>query len=193
MIDLKLVALSSSNLKEFRSLLGGPEFGGCFCAVWRSFDDTWSARCADQTQPNFAITRAHVQAGQHVGYLVYEGDALVAWTGAGPKCELPMLATKLASRLSPSDASTWSIGCLAVRASERGRNLPERILQAVCETARAAGARCIEAYPVRPFHEPRRFRGTEGLYLRNAFREVGSERDGEHEVLLMKLNLEKSS
>jgi GNAT superfamily N-acetyltransferase len=113
----------------------------------------------------------------------------VAWTGSGPKGEFPLLATKLASRPTPSDGATWAVGCLAVRAAHRGRGLADEVVAAVIEEARRAGASAVEAYPVRPFHEPRVYRGTEGLYRRAGFVQAGVEKDGAHEVLLMRLSL----
>ncbi len=47
----------------------------------------------------------------------------------------------------------------------------------------------LESYPVRPFHEPRVFRGTYQLYKRLGFAEVGSENDGDYEIVLMRLPL----
>ena len=47
----------------------------------------------------------------------------------------------------------------------------------------------LEAYPTRPFHEPRVFRGTYRLYQRLGFSEVGVDKDGEHEIVLMNLPL----
>ena len=188
-MKLMLEALSPSNLDVFRNLLGSKEFGGCFCAVWTSFGDDWGARCGDRSQPNFLITKKNVEDGKHVGYLVYQGTELVAWTGSGPKTAFPYLQTKLGSRLSVFTDESWSIGCLAVSESHRGKGLGDFIVKAVANRAKANGAKFLEAYPTRPFHEPRIFRGTENLYKRLGFVEAGSDRDGEHEILLMRLNL----
>src|SRR5688572_8346051 len=99
---LTLEPLTAARLPEFRALLGGDEFGGCFCAVWTSFGSDWESRCGDSAQPNFAITARDVLAGRRAGYFVHDGPDVVAWTGAGPKTSFPLLATKLGSRLSPS-------------------------------------------------------------------------------------------
>jgi|JI6StandDraft_1071083.scaffolds.fasta_scaffold632965_1 hypothetical protein len=48
------------------------------------------------SQPNCLITKKRVEAGHHVGFLVYDGDLLVGWTGSGPKTDFPFLKTNWA-------------------------------------------------------------------------------------------------
>lgn len=188
-MTLTLRPLKQDNLDAFRRLLGSSEFGGCFCAVWTSHGDDWGKRCQDPLQPNFTITQANVAQGKHVGYLVYQGEQLVAWTGSGPKAAFPFLSVKLGSRLSDCSETTWSIGCLAVAKEFRGKGLADAIVRATIEVAQRNGARTLESYPVRPFDESRVFRGTESLYRRLGFTEIASDRDSNHEILLMKLDL----
>lgn len=189
-MEIFLKALTSDSLKDFRSLLGSNEFGGCFCAVWTSHGDDWEKRCKDKTQPNFFITKSDLEKGRHVGFLVYSGNDLIGWTGSGPKTSFPFLKAKLGSRISPYSTDTWSVGCLAVKKKYRGNGVSDFIVNAIIDEARANGAASVEAYPVRPFHEPRIFRGTHQLYVRLGFQECGSEKDGEHEVVLMQLPLQ---
>jgi GNAT superfamily N-acetyltransferase len=182
---LTLQPLKEETLGIFKELLGSSEFGGCFCAVWTSHGDDWIARCHDKSQPNFLITEKNVLEGRHVGYLVYQGNDLIGWTGSGPKIAFPFLKTKLGSRLSDFSPKTWSIGCLAVKEAFRGKGLSDLIIQSVIDEATAKGADTLEAYPIKPFHEPRIFRGTYELYKRLGFVECGSEKDGEYEIVLM--------
>lgn len=133
--QLRLTPLVESLLPQFRTLLGANDFGGCFCAVWTSFGEDWSSRCGDPAQPNYFITEANVRKGRHVGYLVHENEELVGWTGSGPKTSFPWLESKLGSRLSPFSEKTWSVGCLAVPERHRGRNLSQRIVEAVIREA----------------------------------------------------------
>lgn len=92
---LRLEPLSMSTFPAFADLLGGPDFGGCFCAVWTAFRDPADrgARCADPARPNLDETRRRVEAGEHVGFLVKDATQVVGWTGAGPKPSFPLLAT----------------------------------------------------------------------------------------------------
>ena len=188
MINLK--PLDVLNFETFAMFLGGCEFGGCYCAVWASHDETWVSRCSDPARPNLEITRNLVNAGSHVGFLAYDGrDELVGWTGSGPKDGFPFLALKLASRLTPSSRNSWSIGCLAVKATARGNKVAEKIAAAVVAKAKVSGATVIEAYPTRPWDEPRSFRGSWTMYQRLGFEIAASERDEESDILLMRLAL----
>lgn len=187
---LHLEALTPAKLGVFRDLLGSSEFGGCFCAVWTHHDENWVSRCQDKAQPNFFLTQRDLQAGRHVGYLVYQGEDLVGWTGSGPKTSFPFLKTKLGSRISNFSGDVWSIGCLAVREKYRGNGISEAIVARIIEEAKKCEAVAVEAYPVRPFREPRVFRGTHSLYVRLGFSEAGFEKDGDHEVVLMSLSLD---
>ena len=191
-MSLRLESLRPENLAAFRALMGSKDFGGCFCAVWTSHGEDWSARCQDASQPNFEVTRKRVEAGAHTGFLVYRESELIGWTGAGPKTDFPFLEKKLASRLSNFSAEVWSIGCLALGAAFRGKGQADLIVEALIQEATKLGAKTLETYPTRPYDEGRVFRGTEALYRRHGFVEVGSEQDGEHEILLMQLNLRAS-
>ena len=190
---IRLATLKPTDLDVFRNLLGSTDFGGCFCAVWTSYGDDWESRCEDKAQPNYFATAAHVKEGKHVGYLVYENDKLVGWTGAGPKTSFPLLKTKLGSRLSAFTEKTWVIGCIALKTEHRGRNLSDRIVEAVIAEAISHGAEGLESFPVRPFHEPRVYRGTEGLYKRAGFKEIGADKDGDFDILLMQRKLAGST
>lgn len=61
------------------------------------------------------------------------------------------------------------------------------------ERARSAGARVVEAYPVRPWDEPRSYRGHHRTYLGLGFREIAAERDGGAEILLLQRELASAS
>jgi GNAT superfamily N-acetyltransferase len=187
--QVTLSPLTPDKLNEFRDLLGSSEFGGCFCAVWTTYGDDWGARCSDKSQPNFYITKKSVEEGKHTGYLVYQDSDLVGWTGSGQKTDFPFLQSKLGSRLSEFSEDIWSVGCLAIKASFRGKGIPDLIVRAVANEAAAGGAQVLEAYPTRRFHEPRIFRGNYTLYQRLGFVESGSEKDEDHEIVLMKLAL----
>ena len=186
---ISLQPLTIDKIGLFKELLGSPDFGGCFCAVWTSHGEDWVSRCRDKSQPNFEITRKDLESGRHVGFFVFDGPTLVGWTGSGPKSSFPFLKTKLGSRLSEFEPGIWSIGCLAIKEAYRGSGISKPIVEAVIAKARAAGAQTLEAYPVRPFDEARIFRGTHKLYQDLGFTELGSEKDGDFDILLMSYRL----
>ncbi len=201
-MTLTLEALGRDRFEAFADLLGREDFGGCFCAVWTAFGDDWGARCADPARPNLAETRRRVEAGDHVGFLVRDAGAPtkgadgqlvasepIAWTGSGPRSAFPLLESRKGARLSPQADDVWCIGCIAIRADRRGGGLSARIVEAVIDEARRAGARAVEAYPTRPWDEPRSYRGALSTFERAGFQVIGSEPDGESEVLLLRRSL----
>ncbi|MCA9570232.1 MAG: GNAT family N-acetyltransferase [Myxococcales bacterium] len=174
-------------LPAFGRVLGSPGFGGCFCAVWTDFGPDWSARCSDPSRPNLALTEASVRAGRRPGFLLVRDGANVGWLGGGPRAELPAMATRLASRRGREDA--WVIGCLALLPEARGSGLASEAVRAFVEIARSAGAPVVEAFPTRPWDEPRSYRGSERLYRSLGFEEVLAEPDAESAILLYRLTL----
>ncbi|MEZ4322291.1 MAG: GNAT family N-acetyltransferase [Myxococcota bacterium] len=170
--------LTADRMEAFAGLLGHADFGGCFCAVWTHAGPGWGTRCRDAARPNLAATRQDVASGRKPGFLVFEGPELVGWTGAGPRSEFPRLHERLGARLSDR-TDAWIVGCFALPAAARGRGLADAILDGVIARARAEGAGCIEAFPTRPWDEPRSYRGSEALFLRHGFEEIGAEADGD--------------
>lgn len=180
-----LRALDAQGLDAFAQLLGSACFGGCFCAVWTSHDDTWGQRCADPRRPNLAITRRDVLEGRKPGFFVHVNDELAGWVGAGPRDAFPLLETKLASRLGDHTPAAWAVGCLAFLPEHRGTGLAPLVVEAVADLALEAGAQQLEAYPTRPWDEPRSYRGALSMYDRLGFVEAAAEPDGDAEIILM--------
>ncbi|MBI3039637.1 hypothetical protein HYY75_11445 [bacterium] len=59
-MQASLSQLDSSSLETFKTLMDSPDFGGCYCAVWTNFDETWVQRCKDPSKPNYFRTRDDV-------------------------------------------------------------------------------------------------------------------------------------
>ena len=185
-LRVTLTPLTEANFDAFASLLGRPDFGGCFCAVWTSHDAGWGARCADPERPNLEATRRDLAAGRRPGYLVHLDGELAAWTGSGPKKEFPLLRDRAGARLSDEwGDDAWCIGCLAIAETHRGRGAAARVVEAVLEEARRGGARTVEAYPTNPWDEPRSYRGAQSTYAKLGFQEAAGESVGEADILLM--------
>lgn len=186
---ISLLPLTPDRLDDFAALLGSPDFGGCFCAAWTHHGPDWVSRCGDPSRPNLGLTRADVLEGRKPGFLVEEDEEVVAWTGAGPRPEFPLLASRLGTRRSEHTGHTWFVGCLAIREAHRGRGLSEAMVRAVTEEARRAGAQRVEAAPTDPWDEPRSYRGALSLYRRLGFVEVCREADGDSEIVLVEYRL----
>ncbi len=189
-VTIDLVPLDSQNFTAFAELLGGTEFGGCYCAVWTHFGQDWGDRCADTDRPNCEATRDDVERGRAAGFLVRIDGEFSAWTGSGPKREFPLLRERLGARCSEWwDDQTWCIGCVAIAQPARGCGRLEQIVHAVMDRAKSLGAKRIEAYPTDPWDEPRSYRGPLSLYARLGFREQARESDGTADIVLMSAEL----
>ena len=189
-MKLRLESLTRENWGSFAQLLGGAEFGGCYCAVWTHFGDDWSQRCRDADRPNLAATRRDLELGRRPGYLVRDDrGAVLGWTGSGPRSEFPLLDRRLGARRSTRTDTTWCIGCVALSGEARGQGLSAQVIREVVALARKNGAPAIEAYPVDPWDEPRSYRGALSTYLSLGFREITRERDEASAVVLVERRL----
>lgn len=175
-----------STFRKFHCDVGG----GCFCAVWSSFDQNWQERCAkDAGFANFEHTAEAVRSGERPGFFLFKEGQPVAWTATGLKQQFPYLSTKYGSRLTIAEETRWSIGCLTVHPKMRGQGLLNVLIKCILQKARASGAKDIEAYPVVPGNAERAYRGSVQLFTRHGFQKVTSERLGDEEFTVMRLVL----
>ncbi|TBR20802.1 GNAT family N-acetyltransferase [bacterium] len=191
MSKLNLVRLDGRHMQHFERLMAGKEFGGCYCAVWTGFGPDWDARCKERPKENLAATEARVRAGDVVGYLLERDDdgTYVGWIAAGPKAGFPYLKERPGSRLGPTGEGVWSIACLAIGFSHRGRGYSAEAIRLAALEAKACGATSLEAYPVDPCPEGGEYRGTRAMYEKAGFTAAEGEPSGEAHALRMELKL----
>jgi hypothetical protein len=185
---MQLKALSAENFDLFESIFT-PGGSGCYCAVWRTYDETWEQRCKDRSLPNLSYAKSAVIGGAHWGFLAFDENGFAGWTASGPKTEFPLLQTKLASRTTPFSPEIWSIGCIAFKETGNNESKAAKIIKAVADTAREANAEFLEAYPTDPWDKPRSYRGSLVQFMNLGFEEFSSEQDGESRILCMRLKL----
>lgn len=129
--------------------LFGPNGGtsGCWCMARRLPAATVAANGSAE---NRAALQEFVQAGEPVGLIGYVEDRPAAWCAVAPR---PEYYTVVHSRTlpidEPDDPSIWAINCLFVKRGYRGQGLTLPMIEAAVEYARTAGARIVEAYPVK--------------------------------------------
>lgn len=186
-MSIALQALDPAGLDAFLDLHDRACFGGCYCAVWTAFGPDWGARCTART-PNRDHVVAAVEAGEHRGYLVRH-DSWTGWVGAGPRRCFPGVERRAGARLYPAGPDDWILGCLALPPEARGTGAAHAVVEAVISEANAAGARSIHAFPVRPWDEPRSYRGSERLYTAHGFVVVGTEDVGGSVVVVLRRRL----
>ncbi len=189
---LRLSLLDKRRMQDFEHLLAGKEFGGCYCALWSNYDETWDERCKTRPEENLEHTRARVVARKHTGYLVIRDSdgAVVAWTGSGPKTAFPRMKDRPGSRTGPFEDGVWAVGCVSIARSYRGLGYSRQIIQAVIDEAKHAGAKSIEAYPIEPAAEDQAFRGSKETYEALGFTLAGQEKEGSYNHLRMEKSLQ---
>jgi GNAT superfamily N-acetyltransferase len=83
------------------------------------------------------------------GILAYAGKTAVGWCAVAPREQYPVLGR---SRLFPpsGEEAVWSISCLFIARSNRGRGLSSELARAAAAYAFSQGARVVEGYPYEP-------------------------------------------
>jgi GNAT superfamily N-acetyltransferase len=156
----------------------------CHCRYWH-FEGTkneWLERCAFRPEENAAELSSAVRSGDPSGrglVAVTEGVVL-AWMKLTPRAAVPKLRRLPVYRSLDlgDDATTYSIGCLLVHPSARGRGLARDLVAAAPQFARAWGARAVEGYPRRssePLHAEEAWQGPERVFIDSGYEIVAGE------------------
>jgi GNAT superfamily N-acetyltransferase len=117
--------------------------GTCWCMYWRIGSD-YHKRPPDANRDDFSEV---VKNGPPPGLLAFDGELAVGWCQLTPRSALPWLERNWRVKR-VDDAPVWSLTCFYVRKGYRKRGVTTALLHAALETARAAGAPALEAYPL---------------------------------------------
>jgi GNAT superfamily N-acetyltransferase len=143
-------ALTKRDWPEILSLFGEKgACGGCWCMWWRlpRGGKLWEESKGANNKRAF---RRLVTTGKACGCLAFAGNGQpVGWCCVGPRADFPRLERVKALQTDWGE-KTWSVVCFYIRAGWRGRGVATALLKEAVVTARAGGARELEAYPVRP-------------------------------------------
>lgn len=147
----------------------GPKgaFGGCWCTFWRLTNQEIHSQTPDD---NRAQMEALVRSGEPVGLVAYLDETPVGWCQVAPRPSFPRLFnTRGLDVDDPEDHSVWSIVCVYVARSARGRGIADLLAGEAVDYATAQGASVVEAYPVTDATTARRGQlssGTVGMFTR---------------------------
>ncbi|MFO0984861.1 MAG: GNAT family N-acetyltransferase [Planctomycetota bacterium] len=153
--------------------------GGCWCMWWRvpRGGKLWQAT---QGMPAKRSLARLVASGQARAMLAFAGELPIGWCAYGPRDEFPRL-DRVRAYQRPDAAPVWSIPCFFIPARHRRRGVARRLLAAVVNECRAAGARTLEAYPVTTTRDGRllaaafAFTGPLKIFVEQGFRVVRAE------------------
>lgn len=132
---------------DFESLFGpSGAYGGCWCTWWRQTRAEFDRNKGDG---NRRAMRAIVESGEVPGLLAYLDGVPAGWVSVAPRDRYSSLErSPVLKRL--DEEPVWSIVCLYVGRTHRGKGLAEALVEAACGWARENGARIVEAYPTVP-------------------------------------------
>ena len=120
--------------------------GGCWCMFWRRPRSVFERQKGKGNRQAF---RKLVQKGDPPGLIAYDGRVPVGWCAVAPRASYPALARSRI--LQPVDGEpVWSVSCLFVAKSHRGKGVSVELLKAVIAFVRKRGGKVVEGYPVEP-------------------------------------------
>ncbi len=165
--------LTPARWNDFETLFGAKgACGGCWCMYPRLRRSEYERL---KGEGNRRAMKRLVDSGRVPGILGYVEGKPVAWCSVEPRENIGSLARSRI--LAPvDDEPVWSIVCLFLSKTHRGRGLSTRMIEAAVRHAKANGAAVVEAYPVEPKKTPMpavfAFPGIASSYLAAGFREV---------------------
>jgi GNAT superfamily N-acetyltransferase len=165
--------LTPERFHDLETLFGAKgACGGCWCMTPRLSRKEYERGKGDG---NRRALKKLVDSGRPPGVLGYLDGRPVAWCSIEPREAFGSLSR---SRLFQpvDDKPVWSITCLFVEKSLRGKGLSSRLIEGAVQYAKTRGASIVEAYPVEPKKKPMpavfAYPGLASAYRKAGFREV---------------------
>jgi GNAT superfamily N-acetyltransferase len=144
---VQFAALGPDRWDDFERLFGSKgACGGCWCMYPRLSHKEFEA---GKGASHRRAMRKLVAGGRVPGIVGYVDSEPVAWCSIEPRA---LLATLGRSRIlaAVDEVPVWSIVCLFVARGWRRRGVSVQMIESAVTFAAAAGAVCVEAYPVEP-------------------------------------------
>jgi GNAT superfamily N-acetyltransferase len=169
---IRIQPIGPTSWDDVADLFGGDgAYAGCWCMFWRQSNQQANAASAADSR---SALKQLIGSGQPIGVLAYRNGTPVGWCQVAPRPEFYRLLHTRGLALSDATAgsSVWSIVCVFVERTARGKGVPDALVDGAVTLAREHGATSVEAYPIAE-HTNRRSQlssGTVGLYARAGFR-----------------------
>jgi GNAT superfamily N-acetyltransferase len=145
---LSIVPLTPDRWADFETLFGERgACGGCWCMLWRC--GSRAEFEAGKGAGNKAAMQALVEGGATPGLLAYSGGEPVGWCSVAPRESFPGLGRSRVLK-AVDDTPVWSVSCLFVLKSHRGRGVSVELLKAAGRFVAERGGSVVEGYPVEP-------------------------------------------
>lgn len=114
-----------------------------------------------------------VKNGVMQGYLLYDGEKIIGWCNAGDKMDYePVMAYEGFRTVELTRGLVKILYCMEIAPAYRGKGISHRIVDKVCEDAKAEGYQYVESYPFSDKNFEYQYHGPIYLYERHGFQVV---------------------
>lgn len=143
------------------------EWAGCYCLESHIKEEVESKYTREERREKATEL---IQNGIMNGYLIYDGDRIVAWCNAGDKttfapiCENGEFATD-----SLVKGKIKMLYCIDIAPDYRGKGIADQIIEQVLADAKEEGYSYVEGYPLSDGAYPYQYKGPVRLYEKHGF------------------------
>jgi GNAT superfamily N-acetyltransferase len=120
--------------------------GYCWCTYWRLSSSKYSQSSSSGRRE---VLKGLVASGKPTGILAYRHSLPVGWCSIAPRQSYERLERSMTSA-HIDERITWSVVCIYLDRTLRGKNLSLKLLRAAVDYAACQGAQVVEGYPVEP-------------------------------------------
>jgi len=173
-MTIEILPATGDRFDDAETALDSGDGPGCQCQWWLLTNAEFQKTSRDDLTTRF---HAEMHGDRAPGLIAYVDGEPAGWVRVGPRIDQArLLRTRDVTNATdePLDADdVWSISCFVVRTAHRGQGLMKKLLDAAVSTARDAGARVVEAYPLDPTVTKRSanqlYRGTVSMFEQAGF------------------------
>lgn len=173
-MTIAILPATGDRFDDAETALDSGDGPGCQCQWWLLTNAEFQKTSRDDLTTRF---HAEMHGDRAPGLIAYVDGEPAGWVRVGPRIDQArLLRTRDVTTTTdePLDADdVWSISCFVVRTAHRGQGLMKKLLDAAVSTARDAGARVVEAYPLDPTVTKRSanqlYRGTVSMFEQAGF------------------------
>lgn len=168
-MTIEILPATSDRSDDAEVALDSGDGPGCQCQWWLLTNAEFEKNSREQLTERF---RTEMQGDRPPGLIAYVDGEPAGWVRVGPRTDhARLLRTRdvTTATAEPLDADdVWAVSCFVIRTAHRGQGLMKKLLDAAVTTARDAGARVVEAYPLDPAVSKRSanqlYRGTVSVF-----------------------------
>lgn len=173
-MTIEILPATGERFDDAETALDSGDGPGCQCQWWLLTNAEFQKTSRDELTERF---HAEMRGDRAPGLIAYVDGEPAGWVRVGPRLDQARLLRTRDVTIAtdePLDADdVWSVSCFVVRRAHRGQGLMKKLLDAAVSTARQAGARVVEAYPLDPTVTARSanqlYRGTVSMFEQAGF------------------------